>query len=132
MAPKFSDQGIAAYFKVHKALSQDRFPETGKDNLLKALRELKAEEKVLTAASNLYSVKSIKETRSAFKVLSHYLIKIANEGSLASDINLAHCPIAYDSKGGFWLQSGDKVENPYFGSKMYRCGDIKKKISGGK
>ena len=132
MAPKFSDQGIAAYFKVHKALSQDRFPETGKDILVKAISELKAEEKVLNAVSNVYSAKSIKDARSAFKVLSDYLIKIANEGSLASDTNLAHCPMAFDGKGGFWLQSGDKVENPYYGSKMYRCGEIKKKISGGK
>lgn len=132
MESKLSDQGLAVYFKVHKALSQDRFPETGKDILVKALSELKAEEEILKATKTVYSAKSIKEARSAFKTLSDYLIKKANEGRLPSDTNLAHCSMAFEGKGGFWLQSGDKVENPYYGSKMYRCGDIKKKISGGK
>ena len=130
--PKISTQALAVYFKIHKALSQDRFPETGKDVLVKALTDLKSEGDILKATNKIYTAKDIKVVRGAFKTLSDYLIKKANEGSLSSDTNLAHCPMAFEDKGGFWLQAGDKVENPYFGNRMYRCGAIKKKISGGK
>ena len=60
------------------------------------------------------------------------MIKLADTGSLTKDVNLSHCSMAFEGKGGSWLQTSDKVENPYYGSKMYRCGDIKKKIAGGK
>ncbi|MDP6962929.1 MAG: efflux RND transporter periplasmic adaptor subunit [Planctomycetota bacterium] len=34
-----------------------------------------------------------------------------------------HCPMAFNDRGADWLQfSGEKVENPYFGAAMYRCG----------
>jgi Cu(I)/Ag(I) efflux system membrane fusion protein len=34
-----------------------------------------------------------------------------------------HCPMAFDDRGANWVQfSGERVENPYFGATMYRCG----------
>lgn len=33
------------------------------------------------------------------------------------------CPMAFDNRGASWLQLDDKVRNPYFGKRMYRCGD---------
>ncbi len=39
--------------------------------------------------------------------------------------NLAHCPMAFDNKGADWLQRGSQINNPYFGSSMLRCGDIR-------
>ena len=130
--PKFSQVGMAFYLKIHKALSQDRFPETGKGELLKALSSVGASKEITNAVNKMYSTKSIKEARASFKVLSDLLIKMGNSGALPSDAHLGHCSMAFEGKGGFWLQAGDKIENPYFGSRMYRCGDIKKKIPGGK
>ena len=31
---------------------------------------------------------------------------------------------AFDFRGADWLQSGEEVENPYFGSTMFRCGTL--------
>ena len=42
----------------------------------------------------------------------------------------AFCPMAFDNKGGQWIQSDKKVSNPYYGSMMLRCGSIKEKIAG--
>lgn len=36
----------------------------------------------------------------------------------------AYCPMAFDFKGAQWLQRGQEINNPYFGSAMLRCGDI--------
>lgn len=33
------------------------------------------------------------------------------------------CPMAFDNRGASWLQLDDKVRNPYFGKRMYRCGE---------
>ncbi|GMV98640.1 MAG: hypothetical protein AMXMBFR83_29890 [Phycisphaerae bacterium] len=36
----------------------------------------------------------------------------------------AFCPMAFDNKGGRWLQAARDIRNPYFGEKMLRCGEI--------
>lgn len=41
---------------------------------------------------------------------------------------VAHCPMAFDFKGASWLQLGDEINNPYFGSEMLRCGDVTGRI----
>jgi membrane fusion protein, copper/silver efflux system len=40
----------------------------------------------------------------------------------------AHCPMAFKNRGADWLQATTEIANPYFGSKMFRCGDITGKI----
>jgi Cu(I)/Ag(I) efflux system membrane fusion protein len=40
--------------------------------------------------------------------------------------------MAFDDKGAHWLQLGENIENPYFGSQMYRCGSVKKLLKGKK
>ncbi len=38
---------------------------------------------------------------------------------------LSYCPMALGD-GGFWLQRSDAIRNPYYGSAMLACGEIKK------
>lgn len=45
---------------------------------------------------------------------------------LSRKIYRAHCPIAFEKKGGIWLQDQSKILNAYEGSKMRGCGDIQK------
>ncbi len=49
-----------------------------------------------------------------------------NEGETLS---LAHCPMAFDNKGADWVQRGTQVSNPYFGSMMLRCGDVREEFT---
>jgi Cu(I)/Ag(I) efflux system membrane fusion protein len=130
--PIFSDEALAVYLKIHKALSQDRFPETGQENLLKGLSKINSPDEASAAVKKMYKSKKIEEVRAAFQVLSNFLIKAAEKGRLGQEVNMAHCPMAFKGKGANWLQAGDRVENPYFGSMMYRCGEVKKKIAGSK
>jgi len=36
--------------------------------------------------------------------------------------------MADDNKGGYWLSTEKKIKNPYFGSKMIKCGKVKEII----
>ena len=39
-----------------------------------------------------------------------------------------YCPMAFRDKGAFWLSNSEEILNPYFGSEMLHCGEIKEKI----
>ena len=37
---------------------------------------------------------------------------------------VARCPMAFDNAGADWLQLGEQIRNPYFGSQMSACGSV--------
>lgn len=37
---------------------------------------------------------------------------------------MAHFPMAFGGRGGDWLQADKKINNPYYGASMLRCGSI--------
>lgn len=39
------------------------------------------------------------------------------------------CPMYNDNKGGQWLSMEKEIRNPYFGSKMMKCGKVQKEIN---
>ncbi|OUR97623.1 heavy metal transporter [Flavobacteriales bacterium 33_180_T64] len=39
------------------------------------------------------------------------------------------CPMANNNKGAYWLSEVEAIKNPYFGSKMMKCGSIKRQIN---
>ena len=61
---------------------------------------------------------------SEFELLSNDLILTLKQFSsdASQNIYLYHCPMAFDNKGADWLQNKEGTENPYFGSKMFKCG----------
>ncbi len=72
--------------------------------------------------------------RTAFADLARTALKVADTfGPFGPEpLREAFCPMALDGKGAAWLQRADKVENPFYGSSMYRCGEIRRVIEGGK
>jgi len=39
------------------------------------------------------------------------------------------CPMASNNKGAIWLSENKEINNPYFGSKMMKCGSVQKQIN---
>ncbi len=39
------------------------------------------------------------------------------------------CPMYNNNKGGKWLNASDKIKNPFYGSKMLKCGRVLVEIS---
>jgi membrane fusion protein, copper/silver efflux system len=42
-----------------------------------------------------------------------------------------HCPMAFRNKGASWLQADDDVANPYFGARMFGCGEVEREVGEG-
>lgn len=67
----------------------------------------------------------IADARKSFKPLSDDLYSALKSFQLKMDVPLyrMHCPMAFDNTGADWLQDHDRLQNPYFGAAMLRCGD---------
>ncbi len=68
----------------------------------------------------------IDHQREYFEVLStditDMIALLGTEKTLYQD----HCPMANGGKGADWLSEIKEIKNPYFGSKMMKCGSVKK------
>lgn len=87
-------------------------------------------ERLLTNQEHIQHLTDIEAARKLFETYSVAMIEVSKrfgyEGS--DEVNLVYCNMAFDFKGAFWLQVGQQISNPYFGSKMPRCGEIKGSI----
>jgi hypothetical protein len=102
-------QFLGAYEKVHQALAAD---------------DLAAAQKAASdlgpAGDELAKSKSLPEARDAFIHLSDTAKKMtAGEPGYY----LVHCPMLKKD----WVQTSDKIANPYSELKMLHCGEIEKK-----
>ncbi|MFQ5334819.1 MAG: DUF3347 domain-containing protein, partial [Flavobacteriales bacterium] len=80
-------------------------------------------------AAKLISAESLETKRKAFSALSDDLAHVVQVlgVSLANPLYLDFCPMANDNKGAYWLSADKVIRNPYFGSAMSTCGEIKEK-----
>ncbi len=76
--------------------------------------------KLNTASKMITGTKKIEDIRKAFKDLSEPMAMWVGWAK-PEGIHVAHCSMAK----GSWLQKGKTISNPYYGSKMLRCGEIK-------
>lgn len=76
---------------------------------------------------------TIESLRAQFESLSERVaILLRTFGNpTTSPLRIAHCPMAFDSRGGEWIQSGEQVDNAYFGSAMRTCGTIRASVEPG-
>lgn len=73
----------------------------------------------------------IERQREALDPLSQALIELleaAHVEGLGAAYR-AHCPMALGNRGASWLTPEEQVLNPYFGSRMLRCGSIEETLS---
>lgn len=86
-----------------------------------------------SSAATIEAAKSLEAARKPFADLSRdaaTLLKLFGNPTSKS-LRLAHCPMAFDNQGAEWIQRGEKVANPYFGSAMHSCGEIEHALAEG-
>ncbi|WP_274476167.1 efflux RND transporter periplasmic adaptor subunit [Mangrovimonas aestuarii] len=71
----------------------------------------------------------IEKQRNQFIVLSESLLKALQLFGIQEKVYLQHCPMANSNKGAYWLSGETSIRNPYFGSSMLRCGEVKDTIN---
>lgn len=133
---------VNAYITLQAKLAKDdaagsKAAFIGLQNALKA-KDLgldpATEKKLTSAAAQGAAAGKISEARAAFAAASDAMLAYlgSSKNPLNASLTVAHCPMALDNKGAKWLQLGESLENPYFGSEMLRCGTVEKKVQPGK
>jgi len=79
---------------------------------------------IVAAAADVAKAADIKAVREAFGPLSAAVVEAAKADGWTdvSGLKLAYCPMVKQT----WLQSGDAIQNPYFGKAMSTCGEFRK------
>jgi hypothetical protein len=78
---------------------------------------------IAAAASRLEAAATLKDARVAFGEVSEAIFAYAKAtgSTLPAGVKKAYCPMANKS----WLQKGDEIRNPYYGSEMLDCGSFR-------
>ena len=140
---------VDAYLELQKHLSSDNLEAAKKSAATLAQKtetfKPRAPEKgrqvwqtlqqpIVLHATQAATADSLERARQVFEPLSDRMIQLLGRfGSpLEAPVKLAFCPMAGSGgKGAHWLQRADKVENPFYGAKMYTCGEVKQDIATG-
>ena len=117
LSPQLPDDLFNAYIASQVALAGDSY-----EDAQAALEQLAADSsgELQTLAQAAADAEDIEGIRAAFISLSDEVA----EASLPEGYSLAFCPMANNYQGANWVQEGDAINNPYFGSAMLTCGSI--------
>lgn len=144
---KGAEQVVTVYLDIQAALAEDQAEKAKKaaDRLIQKITDTNPREfsenaqsfwktvaaDMKSAARRLHKADSLKKQRESFSPLSGAVETLIKGVSSINMPNLrkAYCPMAFDNKGGYWIQQGDEIRNSYFGSSMLRCGEITEKLT---
>lgn len=133
---------LKAYFEAKNALAKDNATLASESvkTLIKNINEFpiktlsatqqtlwtKEAEVIKKSALAISTEKAIKEQRKSFWPLSSAMLKLAKEFKLNNkDVYVQYCPMAKKS----WLNEVEAVQNPFYGSMMYDCGEVTETIA---
>ena len=140
---------VDAYLEVQKQLAADDFDKskTAAKKLRKAAKKVKIDgptpavklwktlgQDIASHAEHLSGTDNIETARGVFETLSHHIITLLERLGNPLEIPvrlLTFCPMAMGSRGAFWVQNGEIVDNAYFGDAMRTCGEIKQTVAPG-
>lgn len=133
---------VTSYLKLQESLSKDELGPTRQAALAlqrqAALTHVPAppaaterwkelQQRLGQRAHEASRAETLEDARVTFEELSKLVIEVLRRygNPLDEDVRLAFCPMAMENRGAEWLQQADAVHNPYFGSEMFSCGEIR-------
>jgi len=128
------------YLEVSKALAQDDMHKAGqaleqfRDQISRIIEmnSLKGKEEGIALEINLLAQKletikhDLNSLRKQFSGISEVLRGILKKYEYKEDLKLylSFCPMAL-GQGAYWVSDSNQIKNPYFGSEMLECGEVK-------
>jgi hypothetical protein len=108
---------------------------TASDSLLKS-EDISTEEnedylarlKSIQAAAKQFDSKDVNTARESYKALSQAVTGLVKDYGFSGQAYSFYCPMVKET----WLQSEDQIANPFYGSKMLRCGKMTGMVKEGK
>src|SRR5690606_8003572 len=86
--------------------------------------------KIQNNAKVISEVGDIEVQREHFASITDGMYKMVKTYDANDDeVYYTYCPMAFDNTGGYWLSNEKDIKNPYFGSKMLKCGSVKETIA---
>src|SRR5665647_1214613 len=77
----------------------------------------------------MQQIKGLDNKRSYFSHISEIMYcTIKSFGLKQGNLFAIFCPMAFDSKGAYWFSDSKTIQNPYLGSKMPTCGEVKEEL----
>ncbi|HUH29354.1 DUF3347 domain-containing protein [Gelidibacter sp.] len=139
-----SEKVLADYMTLKNALvetDKDAATEAGKklEITLKSFTldnysaDQKAELEPLVASAIEHSEKiaksNMEEQRAHFQKLNDAITNMVAITGTENTLYQQFCPMYAGDTGGAWLSTEKNIRNPYFGSKMMKCGVVQKEIN---
>lgn len=86
-----------------------------------------------THATAMVAATKIDDARRSFRGVSQQMATVLRlfGNPLEETLRLAHCPMALGGEGAEWIQRSEDVQNPYFGSAMFACGEVNHTVTEG-
>jgi hypothetical protein len=117
---------VDPYLKIQSALATDRIDEVKSNagTIATAATSLGPDAaKIDTAAVTLASASELDDARQKFGTLSDAVVAYMDARHLTAPpgVRKAYCPMVRKP----WLQKGDTIANPYYGTSMPTCGEFR-------
>jgi uncharacterized protein DUF3347 len=119
---------VGSYLEIHGRLAANNVE--GIKPAAKAIEEQAARmgtegAAIVKSAKAMEEAGDLKTARQAFADLSDAVIAAGTAEGWKDipDLRVAYCPMIRKS----WIQKDDAIKNPYYGTAMLTCGEIKKK-----
>ena len=115
---------IHHYIAIQETLAADSMDQVGEHAA--KLAEKLSDTEAVAAARAIAQTDDIATARRHFETVSNALLaELKEHGSSEGTFHEAHCPMAFGNRGASWIQADTTVNNPYYGSMMLRCGEIR-------
>ena len=116
---------VAPYLRIQRALNGDGLigvDDGGRVIAIEAAKLGSNGADIQAAAEAIQQAADLKAARTAFARLGDAIMIHAKSSgaSLGGDVKVAYCPMVQK----YWLQTGDTVQNPFYGQQMSDCGRI--------
>jgi membrane fusion protein, copper/silver efflux system len=111
---------LAKYEPVRAALAADDLAKT--KSAAAALAGATDDKDAQAAAKKMAAADSLKDARQSFKIVSKHAVAVAKG---QPGYFHANCPMVPGGQGD-WVQTSEKINNPYWGNTMLTCGSIQK------
>lgn len=71
---------------------------------------------------------NIAHQREHFELLSNNMVDLVKAMGSSQTLHRDFCPMYNNKKGAYWLSETKEIKNPYYGSEMLKCGEVKEEI----
>lgn len=120
-----SDDALAASKAKDVIAAWERFATTPQNEEEKDMFNM-MKMAVMGGARSTAGAADLEKRRANFETLSNALIALIDRyGISGNTLYKQYCPMAFDDKGSYWISAERQVQNPYFGSMMLTCGEVR-------